>query len=171
MPFLTAVSKAIAALDTALMHFPLHAPKSASRELFTEKPSKQLFASMLGRQLIRDELLQMRRVSVAAALRNENRAEIAALKDVTPEEKHATLLLLLLQLKDGFVKSHVEKASILEGIGGSKHQMYIVHAALLSSAAIKTWTPEAVDKFIIGDLGAARTLIRFKNFVSIHRNI
>jgi hypothetical protein len=49
--------------------------------------------------------------------------------------------------------------------------MYIVHAALLSSAAIKTWTPEAVDKFIIGDLGAARTLIRFKNFVSIHRNI
>ena len=70
-----------------------------------------------------------------------------------------------------FVKSHVEKASILDGVGGSKHQMYIVHAALLSSAAIKTWTPEAVDKFIIGDLGAARTLICFKNFVSIHHNM
>ena len=58
------------------------------------------------------------------------------MKDVTPEEKHATLLLLLLQLKDGFVKTHVEKTSSLEGIGGSKHQMYIVHAALLSKRSL-----------------------------------
>ena len=153
MPLLNALTKAIAALDSALLHFPLDAPSRQSRDLFTAPPSKQLAASAVGRQFVRDELLHMRRVSIAAALACENRAQNEALKDPSPEEKHATLLLLLLQLKDGFAKPHVDKAKLLE-TAGSKHLMYIVHAALVCSAAIKTWTPEVLHKFLIGDLGA-----------------
>jgi len=160
MPLLNALTKAIAALDSALLHFPLEAPSRQSRDLFTAAPSKQLAASIVGRQCVRDELLHMRRVVVAAALACENRAQNEALKDLSLEEKHATLLLLLLQLKDGFAKPHVDKAKLLEGAGGSKHIMYIVHAALVCSAAIKTWTPEALHKFLIGDLGAGCVHVR-----------
>ena len=89
-----------------------------------------------------------------AAIQNSNRAQNVDLKGLTAEEKHATLLLLLLKFKDGFVKPYIDRCCILE-TGNSTEPAYIVHATLVCLSAIKTWTVEALDKFLIGDLGAS----------------
>jgi hypothetical protein len=102
--------------------------------------------------LVRLELANMRRLLISAAIQNSNRAQNVDLKGLTAEERHATLLLLLLKFKDGFVKPYIEKCCVLEK-GNNSEPAYIVHATLVCTSAIKTWTVEALDKFLIGDLG------------------
>ena len=94
-----------------------------------------------------------------AAIQNSNRSQHVDLKGVSAEEQHATLLLLLLKLKDGFVAPHVQHCSIL-GNGNSANvaePFYIVHATLVCKCAIRTWTDVALYKFLIGDVGAAHS--------------
>jgi hypothetical protein len=114
---------------------------------------------------MRDELTQMRKLLMSAAIKCDHRAIDVDLKNLTPEEKHSSLLLLLLQLKDGFVKSHVDKCRILHNIGSSSGPEYVLHATLLCRAAIGTWSSDALDKFLIGDLGMHNI------FISITRNL
>jgi hypothetical protein len=97
---------------------------------------------------------------MSAAIKNANSAQNVALKNLTAEEKQATLLFLLLQLKEGFVRPHVEKCSILEKTGGCHSLLYVVHAALLCRSAIKHWTAETLDKFLIGDLGEGHSMMQ-----------
>jgi hypothetical protein len=102
----------------------------------------------------------MRSLIVAAALTSSKRAEHVSLSTLTVEEKHASLLLLLLQLKDAFVKPHVNKCCILQNIT-CPSPVYTVHATLLCNSAMKLWSPEALDKFLIGDVGATHGIIAF----------
>ena len=95
---------------------------------------------------------------MSAAIQNANSAQNVALKSLTAEEKEATLLFLLLHLKDGFVKPHVEKCCMLEKAGGIHSLVYILHAAFLCRCAIKNWPSETLDKFLIGDVGAPSCL-------------
>jgi hypothetical protein len=108
---------------------------------------------------MRDELTQMRMLLMSAAIKCDHRAIDVDLKKLTPEEKHSNLLLLLLQLKDGFVKSHVDKCRILHNMGSSSGPEYVLHATLLCRAAIGTWSTDALDKFLIGDLGIDNVFI------------
>lgn len=142
------------ALDSALQLITFKPPTRETFELFSAAPSKQFLSTILGRQIVRDDILHMRRLVMTAAIKNAKSAQPVPLKNLSAEEKQATLLLLLLQLKDGFVKPHVEKCCILENTGGSCSMLYIVHATLLCRCAIKHWTTDALDKFLIGDLGA-----------------
>lgn len=102
----------------------------------------------------------MRQLSMRAAIHYSNRdTRNVDLKDMTAEEKHVNLLVLLLKIKDGFAKEHVHQCSIL-GSGSSTDPVYIVHATLLCKSAIQTWTTEALIKFLIGDLGVLHYFFR-----------
>ena len=152
LPFLSAIPVAIDSLNSVHQHISYDAPSRESLELFSRQPSKELLPVFFGRQFIRDEIAQARQLLMIAALKHSNRAQNVALKNLSAEEKHASLLLLLLQLKDGFAKAHLKKCNVLDN-PSSTHPEYILHAVLLFRSAIRTWPVESLDKFLIGDLG------------------
>jgi hypothetical protein len=163
LPFLSAIPVAIDSLNSVHQHMSYDAPSRESLQLFCKQPSKELLPIFFGRQFIRDEIAQTRQLLMIAALKHANRAQNVALKSLSVEEKHASLLLLLLQLKDGFVKAHLKKCHILDN-PSCTHPEYILHAVLLCRSAIRTWPVESLDKFLIGDLGAVPPALNFITF-------
>ncbi len=104
--------------------------------------------------------MEMRQLCMRAAIQNSRSPQYLGLTNVTVEEKHATLLLLLLKLKDGFVTPHIQILGMLRDkildLSDRDIHMTTANACFVCKGAITSWTVESLDNFLIGNLGKSQ---------------